>query len=129
MTRDPQGHLTRREQQIMAIIHKRSEASVAEIVAAMPDPVADSAVRVFLKTLLEKGRVRRRKEGRRFYYSATASRTAEGRSAMQRILGTFFDSSLADAVSSHLSDPAVELRDDELERIARLIEEARRRDG
>ena len=127
MTKNPDSHLTRREQQIMEIIHKWSEASVADIVESMPDPVADSAVRVFLKTLMEKGRVRRRKDGRRFFYSAIGSRRTEGRSALQRILGTFFESSFANVVSSHLSDPSVELQDGELERIARLIEEARNR--
>lgn len=129
MTRTSESHLTRREQQILAIIHQRSEVSVTEIAESMPDPVADSAVRVFLKTLMEKGRVRRRKDGRRFLYSAVGSRSTEGRSALRRILGTFFESSLADAVSSHLSDPSVELRSGELERVARIIEEARRGDG
>jgi predicted transcriptional regulator len=129
MTKNPDSHLTRREQQIMEIIHKSSEASVADIVESMPDPVADSAVRVFLKTLMKKGRVRRRKDGRRFFYSAIGSRRTEGRSALRRILGTFFESSFADAVSSHLSDPSVKLQDGELERMARLIEEARSRDS
>ncbi len=122
------SHLTRREQQIVEVIHRQSEASVTDIVAAMPEPVAGSAVRVFLKTLEEKGQVRRRKDGRQFFYSTVGSRTTEGRSALQRVLGTFFESSLESAISCHLSNPAVELEDGELERITRLVAEARNRD-
>lgn len=113
----------------MDSIHLLSEASVADIVASMPDRVSGSAVRVFLKALEEKGRVRRRKEGRRYLYSATQSRRVEGRSALQRVIGTFFGSSISSAISSHLSDPSVELDEEELERIARLVEEARAKRG
>ncbi len=127
MTKDRTSHLTRRERQILNIIHRQSEASVADIVEAMPNAVTGSAVRVFLKTLEAKGRVSRCKDGRRFLYSAIGSRTTEGRSALQRVLGTFFESSLESAVSSHLSDPSVEIDDRELERITRLIDEARNR--
>ena len=48
--------LSRREYQIMDILHARGQATAAEVLAALPNPPGYSAVRALLRILEEKGR-------------------------------------------------------------------------
>jgi predicted transcriptional regulator len=125
------GHvyLSRRERQIMDVIYASGEASAAEVVERLPDPPTRTAVRTLLRILEEKGHLKHRKQGREFVYQPTRSRRRAGQSAMRRILETFFEGSLEKAVAAHLADPAAEPRPEELKRLARLIREAKKREG
>ena len=60
---------------------------------------------------------------------AGGDRRRAGQSAMCRLLDTFFDGSLADAVAAHIVDPAADHSPDELKRLAALIREARKKMG
>src|SRR5215218_8359956 len=96
-------HLSRRERQIMDLIFAKGEATVRQIQAELPDPPTDMAVRRMLHILEEKGHLRRRQEGREVVYMAKQSKARAGLSALQRVLDTFFDGSLDDALAAHLS--------------------------
>jgi BlaI family penicillinase repressor len=122
---DEQNQLSRRERQIMSIIYAQGEASAVEVWQALPDRPSRTAVRTLLRILEEKGRLRHRKGGRQFVYRPTKPRGRAGRSALQGVLTTFFDGSLEKAVAAHLSDPTARPSPEELERLARLIREAR----
>jgi len=122
----PDHDLSRRERQIMAVLHRTGSASVADIAAGLPDPPTDTAIRTLLRILEEKGHVQSHKDGRRNVYRPTQSRSKAARAALAEVLGTFFDGSLRDAVALHLADPASEVEPDELERLRKLIDEARR---
>ena len=124
---DKHIHLTRRERQIMDIIYRQGQATVAEIQRQLPDPPAHTAVRTFLKILGGKGYVKRRKQGRQYIYSAKGSRTPAGRSALRRVIRTFFDGSLEQALGAHLTDRGAGLSDDELKRAVNLINQACKR--
>ena len=125
---DDQSRLSRRERQIMSVIYARGEASASEVWEALPDRPSQTAVRTLLRILEEKGRLGHRKQGRRFIYRPTKPRTRAGRSAFQGVLATFFDGSLEKAVAAHLADPGVKLSPDELERLARLVRDARQQE-
>jgi predicted transcriptional regulator len=81
-----------------------------------------------LRILEEKGRLRHSKRGRQFVYRPTRPRGRAGRSALQGVLATFFDGSLEKAVAAHLSDPTARPSPDELQRLARLIRQARKKE-
>ena len=123
---DEQINLSRRERQIMDIIYACGEPSVNEIQQLLPDPPSHTAVRTFLKILEDKGHAKRRKRGREYLYRAKRTRKRAGLSAMRRVLHTFFDGSLGKALSAQLADGKTKLSPDELEQVARLINEARK---
>jgi BlaI family transcriptional regulator, penicillinase repressor len=125
MRRDDSAHLSRRERQIMDALFARGQATVAEILAALPDPPTDTAVRTLMRILEEKGHVRRGRLGKRNVYRPSVPRDRAARSALKRVLDVFFGGSLGDAVAAELSDPSTPLDPDELSRLARLIARAR----
>jgi BlaI family penicillinase repressor len=118
--------LSRRERQIMEAVYARGKASAAEIHRHLPDAPSRTAVRTILGILEEKGHLKHTKRGREFLYEPTEPRRRVGRSALRRVLETFFEGSIEKAVAAHLSDPASKATIDELERLSRLIREARR---
>jgi predicted transcriptional regulator len=88
--------LTRRERQIMDVLFARSEATVNQIVAALPDPPTSMAVRRMMHILEEKGHLLRRDQGREVVYAPKQSKENAGRSAFEKVLDTFFGGSLED---------------------------------
>ncbi|MEZ5962649.1 MAG: BlaI/MecI/CopY family transcriptional regulator [Planctomycetota bacterium] len=128
MTKPHHEGLTRREREIVDILYRLGEASVAEVLAAMSDPPSYSAVRALLSLLLRKGHVRHRRDGKRYLYAPRVSAGKASRSALQHLLRTFFDGSVEKVVASVLDQEAGHLSDDELARLAALIEAARKRD-
>lgn len=121
----PYRDLSRRERQIMDIIYRRGRATVAQVLEELPDPPSYSAVRAMLRVLEEKGHLEHEQEGPRYVYSPTLPRERARRSALRRLLDTFFEGSPEEAVAA-LLDMSADLTDEELERLSRLIEEARK---
>ena len=122
---DEHATLSRRERQIMDIVYRLKEATVNQVLQAMPDQLSRVTVRTMLRVLEEKGHLKHTVDGRQFIYRPVRQRRRAGQSAMRRLVDTFFDGSLAEAVSAHMVDPAADLDDDELKRLAALIREAR----
>lgn len=120
--------LSKRERQIMDVIYAHGEATVTQVLAGMPDPPVRGALRTHLKILENKGHLTHREKGREFIYRPTQPRGQAGRSALGRVLDVFFGGSLESAVAAHLTDPrrAGKLSPEELERLSKLIEEARK---
>ncbi len=125
MQQQPHVHLTRRERQIMDIMYQRGSASAAEVQRDLPDPPSYSAVRAMLRLLEEKGHLRHRQEGPRYVYDPTVPRDRARRSATRRLLDTFFEGSTAQAVATLLESTS-DLSDEELAKLADLIDKARR---
>jgi predicted transcriptional regulator len=123
----PQTHeLSRRERQIIDILYREGRGTAAEVQAALPDPPSYSAVRAMLRILEEKGHVRHEQDGPRYVYVPTVARDSAKRSALRHMLRTFFDGSAEQAISALLDDASTKLSDVELDRLARLISQARR---
>ena len=124
----PQPHLdlSRRERQIIDILYAQGSATAAEVQSALPEPPSYSAVRAMLRILEEKGHVRHEQDGPRYIYRPTLPRDNAKKSAMRHMLQTFFDGSAEQAISALLDDPSARLSDAELDRLARLIAQARK---
>ena len=120
-------HLSRRERQIMDILHARESATAAEVRAALPDPPSYSAVRALLRILEEKGHVRHRQEGARYIYVPRASRETASRSALRRVVATFFQGSVRQAMAALLENADTELSDADLNKLQQIIKQAQKK--
>jgi predicted transcriptional regulator len=125
MTRDTHHDLSRRERQIVDILYARGKATAAEVQTALPEPPSYSAVRAMLRILEDKGHVKHEQDGPRYVYVPTVGRDNAKRSALHHVLKTFFDGSTEQAISALLDESAAKLSDAELDRLARMIDQAR----
>jgi len=118
--------LSRRERQILDILYMNGRSTAAEVQTALPEPPSYSAVRALLRILEEKGHVRHEQDGPRYVYLPTLARDNAKRSALRHILQTFFDGSAEQAISALLDESTTNLSSAELDRLARLIDGARK---
>lgn len=110
----------------MDVLFSRGEATVNQMVEALPDPPTAMAVRRMLHILEEKGHLVRREQGREVVYSPKESRDTAGRSAFAKVLETFFAGSLENALSAHLLSRQGPVSTEERDRLVALIEKARK---
>lgn len=122
----PFRELSRRERQIMDIVYARGEVSVGEVLEGLPDPPSYSAVRATLRILEEKGHVVHEQDGPRYVYRPAVSVDTARRAALKHVVRTFFDGSVEDAAAALLRMEDTEVTPERLERLAGLIEEAKR---
>ena len=120
------SELSRRERQIMDAVYALGQATVNQIVESIPSPPTAMAVRRTMHILEEKGHLRRRQQGREVIYLPRQSRDKAGRSALEKVLETFFGGSLEDALAAHLHSRKDGVSDAERERLIALIEQAQR---
>lgn len=118
--------LSRRERQIMDVVFARGQATVNEVVEAIPDAPTPMAVRRLMHILEAKMQLRRKKRGREVVYLPRETKAKAGRNAFQRVLATFFGGSLESALAAHLDSRKAGLSDDERERLILLIELAKK---
>ena len=118
--------LSRRERQIMDILYRRGRATAADVMADLPGEPSYSTVRTQLRILEGKGHVKHEEEGLRYVYSAALPRRAARKSALRHLVDTFFDGSTEQVVSALLGGEGNRLSESELDRIATLIEKARK---
>ena len=127
MARKDEAQLSRRERQIMEIVYRKGNATAAEVHEEMPDRPSYSAVRALLRVLEEKGQLRHRQDGPRYVFSPTVPRDRARKSALQRLVGTFFAGSVTDAVAALLDLESARLDDGELERLSALVADAQQK--
>lgn len=105
----------------MDVLHARGRATAAEVLAALPDPPSYSAVRALLRILEEKGHVRHRREGARYVHLPVVSRETASRSALKRVVSTFFQGSIAQAMAALLETSDAQLSEAELNKLQEMI--------
>ena len=110
----------------MDALHTKESATAAEVRAALPDAPGYSAVRALLRILEEKGHVRHRQEGARYVYLPRASRETASRSALKRVVSTFFQGSVTQTMAALLENSDTRLTDAELSKLQQLIKEAQK---
>ena len=121
----PTDDLSRRERQVMEILHRRGESTVAEIMAELPDPPTYSAVRSILRILSEKQLIEYKEDGPRYvYYPATSTETAR-EDVLAHVVQTYFAGSPEQAVTALLRMSDVDVSDNEIERLRSAIRQAR----
>src|SRR5262245_63422272 len=123
--RRPPLALTKRERQIMDVLYRLGRATAAEIMAEVAGAPGNSTIRTQLRVLEAKGHVRHEEQGLRYVYMPTVPRHAARRSALKHLVETFFDGSTAKTVAALLGGEASKVSDEDLDRIAELVENAR----
>ena len=119
------SRLSRRERQIMDILFRRGRAPARVVQEELPGDPSSSTVRTQLRILEEKGHVRHEEEGLRYVYRPVTPRRTARRSALRHLVETFFDGSAERAVAALLGGEARQLTEPELDRIARIVSDAR----
>ena len=125
MTKKPDP-LTRREREIMDILHRRGRATAHEVLEDLAEPPSYSAVRTFLRLLEERGHIRHEQDGPRYVYIPTVARREAQRSAVAHLVYTFFDGSIEEAVATLVESSKPKLSAEELDRIASLVAKAKK---
>jgi BlaI family penicillinase repressor len=138
----PLRDLSRRERQIMDVIYRRGRATAGEVQADLPLAPSYSAVRALLRVLEEKGLLRHEQEcpplrapraasrgergSTRFVYLPIVAAARARGAALRGLLETFFEGSAEQAVAALLDLKRDRLSREELDRLARLIAQARK---
>jgi predicted transcriptional regulator len=116
--------LGKRERQIMEAVYRLGRATVSEVRAELADPPTYSAVRGMLRFLEEKGQLRHLQDGVKYVYLPTVAPAKARRSALQRLVRTFFAGSTRDAVAALLEEKRLGRED--LDRLQNLLDLARK---
>jgi len=110
----------------MDVVYRRGEASATQIMEELPEPPSYSATRTLIRILENKGHLRHREEKGKYIYSPTRPRQQAAKSALRRLLDTFYDNSVEQVVTALLTDAESNVSDEELGRIQRLIAKTRK---
>ena len=117
--------LAPREEQIMSVVYRLEKANVAEVRDALQDPPSYSAVRTMLGQLERKGLLRRDRSGVTHFYSPTSSKRSARRSAIRRLIDTFFPNKPGDALAALIDESARDLTDEEIAKLEQAIHRAK----
>lgn len=118
--------LSRRERQIMDFLYQAGRATAAEVLDALPDPPGYSAVRATLRILETKGHVRHEEDGRAYVFIPVIRKDAAQKRALTHLLKTFFDNSTEQAVAALVDIAGPTASAAELDRLRKIIDDARR---
>jgi predicted transcriptional regulator len=118
--------LSRREREIMDIIHRLGRATVNNVMSELSGEPTYSTVRAQLRVLEDKGHLRHEAQHLRYVYLPAASPQKVRRSAVKHLVETFFDGSPEKVVEALVGRDGPGVSDEALDRIAELVERARR---
>jgi predicted transcriptional regulator len=118
---EPQKPLTPVELELMHIVWRQGEVSVADVLAALPPErkLAYTSVSTVLRILEQKGVVRSRKEGRGHLYSAKVPREEYEAQSVRHLVETVFDGTPSALVARLVE--AVPLAPEDVEQLKRLL--------
>ena len=117
--------LTRRESQIMEILHRRKRATVEAIRAELPDAPTPSSVRKLLDIMIDRGLLAREYDGPRHVYFPAVKPEDARRSALKQLVRTFFDNSPGSAIAALLDMSSTAISADEYRRLSSLLKRVR----
>ena len=110
----------------MDILFTLGRASGTEIQERLPDQPSYSGVRTILRVLERKGHIRHIEEGLRYVYLPVVARETAKKSAMERLVTTFFDGSVKAAAAAFLDPSSAKLSNEDLAELESMIRKARR---
>ena len=127
--RPPADDLSRRERQVMEILHRQGESTVADIMRDMVDPPTYSAVRSILRILGEKELIGHREDGPRYVYFPARPTEQAREDVLQHVVKTYFAGSTEQAMTALLRLSDAGLSDAEIDRLRNSIRRARRNES
>lgn len=116
---------SRRERQIMDIVHQLGEASAAEIGTSLPNPPTSQAVRRMLQILVEKGVLEVHRRGRKNIFKPALEKKKAGLEAMLHLMKTYFGGSAAKTMAAMVDANAATMSDDEAKALIEQIQKTR----
>ncbi len=125
MPKKPHLDLSRRERQIMLVLFENGPSTAQQVLDALPEPPSYSAVRTMLRLLEEKGQLTHHQEGPRYVYTPVVSREKAQKSALRQTVQSFFDNSVEQAMATLIGMDDLPQRDEALDRLERMIQDAR----
>jgi predicted transcriptional regulator len=117
--------LSRREREVMDVLYRLGNATVAELLASHGGGLSYSAVRAALKSLREKGAVSYREHGPRYVYAPSTPREQARSKAVQHLIQTFFDGSAEAAAVAILATRDLDLGERQMSLLESAIASAR----
>lgn len=117
--------LSKRERQIMDVLHQVGEGSVQEVLDRLPDPSGYNSIRMLMNILEKKGHLQHRIEKKKFIYYPTLKKELAKKSALEHMMTTYFEKSVPKVVSALLSDK--KLTEADLDVLSELIEKAKQK--
>ncbi len=117
--------LSRREREIMDIIYSAQTATASEVKDKMSDPPSYSAVRATLRILEKKGHLRHEYDGPRYVFLPTETRVKASKTALKKLVSTFFDGSPKLAAAALLDMDSSDLTEEERASLQKMIDSAR----
>ena len=112
--------LTPGELKVMRLLWEHGEMKPADLQGRFPEPIKNPALRFYLKTLLEKGHVTRRKVGKAYFYKPAT----RPRSAFRSMLGEFVDAHCGGSIQTLVLNiiKSEKFSEDDLLKLKRLAE-------
>ena len=120
-------NLSKRERQIMDVVHRLNEASVNDVIERLPNPSGYNSIRMLMNILEKKGHLDHRVDKKRFIYFPTVQKEVVKKSALDHMLATYFDKSVPSVVSALLSEK--DLTHAELDELSEMISQAKKNVG
>lgn len=120
------GALGPRARAVLELLYRHRALSAPEIHRELPEIPSYSAVRSVLRALARKGLVQFRAEGLRYVYRPTVAKAKSSRTALRRLLDTYFGGAPEPALKALLDLTRDRNQDIDYEALERLIDDARR---
>ena len=120
------NELSKRERQVMDVIYRRKGATAKQVQEDIPNPPTNAAVRSVLIILEKKGFIKHKRQGKKYIYTPTIPTKKARHSAAKQLLSTYFDNSLESAVSTMLEIRNKDLTEEDLEKLTRMIQNAKK---
>ena len=119
------NYLSKREQQIMELLYQGEPATANDLMALLPGEPSNSTVRTLLRILEEKGQVTKAEVDGKYIYSPARAKKAAAKTALNRVLDTFYQGSVRDVVATLLDEEKNRLSDEDLDQLQKMIDKAR----
>ena len=121
MPSNPLDNLARREREVIQALYLLGEASATDIQEQLGPSAKNAATRKILTALLEKGAIKRRREGKRYIYTPTQGAEEVGSSALAQVLNVFFMGAFANGSLGMVELGKDRFTNEELEQIRNIV--------
>lgn len=118
-------NLSRREREVMYIVHRLGEVTAESLQKEMGDGFSYSGARRYLSMLHDRGLLLMRKDGTRYCYRAVQNTREVGMSLLRKALDHFFNGSTTLGMASLLREEKPADVERELAEIERLLKQDR----
>jgi BlaI family penicillinase repressor len=116
--------LSKRERQIIDIIHRIGEGSVHDVIDQMKDPSGYNSIRVLMTILVKKGQLKHRKEKNKYIYSTVKQKEEVKDTALDHVMKTFFSNDATGIVANLINREKMTKSD--LDELSQMIEAAKK---